>query len=146
MYVAYTNKEMDIGIKLLGTCDVGAFTYLLFMKCVVMAQVQSARHIPVSKRVSCTFATVPIYPLSIQFTCLHSFFTCFQQILCLCNLALGQEAVHNRVMSHEATQCARQRCSTNLRSLTGPGPLLGRGSTKIEAYYNYVTVSYPTCA
>ena len=40
--------------------------------------------IPVSKLVSCAFSTIPICPFSIQrifsFTCLHSFFTCVQQL------------------------------------------------------------------
>ena len=91
MYIVYTNKEMDIGIKLLRTCDVGAFQDISAVHevCSNGTSAQSARHIPVSKRASCTFAYIS------PFTCLQSFFTCFKQILCLRNLALGQEAVHN---------------------------------------------------
>ena len=40
--------------------------------------------IPVSELVSCTFSTIPICPFLIQrifsFTCLHSYFTCIQQL------------------------------------------------------------------
>ena len=40
--------------------------------------------IPVSELVSCTFSTIPICPFLIQrifsFTCLHTFFTCIQQL------------------------------------------------------------------
>ena len=42
--------------------------------------------IPVPRLVSCTFSTIPICPFLIQrifaLTCLHSFFTCIQQITC----------------------------------------------------------------
>ena len=49
--------------------------------------------IPVPGPVSCTFSTIPICPFLIQrifsFTCLHSFFTCIQQITCSYMLLCG---------------------------------------------------------
>ena len=80
------------------TCDVGVSlhskTHPLFVKCAVMAQVQTVRRIPVSKLVSCAFSPIPISPLSIQriFDLLVS--TLFLLVsnklaTCTCNLALG---------------------------------------------------------
>ena len=49
------------------------------------------------------------------FTCLLSFFTCFQQLITY-NPDLDQETVHIRAMSREAMQCAKQCCSIALQS------------------------------
>ena len=87
--------------------------------------------IPVSKLVSGAFLQSLYVPFNFSFTCLHSFYLFPTSLRITCNLALGQEAVHSRVMSHEATQCARRCCS---RSLADPGPLLRHGFVGLELH------------
>ena len=121
-YVAYTNKGTDIGIKLLPVMWVCLCIprHPLFMKCGVMAQVHSVRYTCIQPCFLCFFSNPYMSPLNsknFSFTCLHSFFTCFQQILRITIYAILPWVRKRRAMSCEATQCGRQRCFTNLRSL-----------------------------
>ena len=72
-------------------------TYPMFVFKVATVKVHRHHVIDISDLVSFTFSTIPICPFLIQrifsFTCLLSFFTCFQQIACIFSLALLSHVV-----------------------------------------------------